>query len=139
MTDEFAPEDTKLKASGYETSDAAVKPVIVFLGALGILIVVAIALMAGLFTAFDSYFGRSGVTVSPLVDIEQIPTGPRLQSDPAEELAEVEAWEDQRLKQYKWIDKDTGTFQIPIERAIQLVAETGLPARKEGEVSLQAD
>jgi len=32
------------------------------------------------------------------------------------------------LERYAWVDKQNGIAQIPIERAIELVAEHGLPA-----------
>jgi len=31
------------------------------------------------------------------------------------------------LHHYRWIDKDQGAVQIPVERAMELVAKEGLP------------
>jgi hypothetical protein len=36
---------------------------------------------------------------------------------------------DQRLTTYGWVDRNAGKVHIPIERAIQLTAERGLPTR----------
>lgn len=55
---------------------------------------------------------------------------PQLQSDPARDLAELRAREDRILHSHGWIDRGAGTIRIPIERAIELTAERGLPARK---------
>ncbi len=33
------------------------------------------------------------------------------------------------LKSYGWIDRDKGVVRIPIDRAIEILAERGLPVR----------
>jgi hypothetical protein len=37
-----------------------------------------------------------------------------------------------RLTSYGWVDQAGGTVRIPIERAMDIIANDGLPARKEG-------
>lgn len=115
---------------GYETSDAEVKPVLGFLLGLAVLMIVVMGLMALLFNSLESHFNREQVASTPLLDTAQIPPGPRLQATPAKELTEVKEWETQMLESYEWIDQDTGVFRIPIERAIDIIAENGLPARE---------
>ena len=39
--------------------------------------------------------------------------------------------EDALLKNYGWIDQKTGIVRIPVDRAIELLAKRGLPARAE--------
>jgi hypothetical protein len=138
-----APEDSvkmqrdleKDPHSGYEASDAEVKPILIFLIGLAGLIVVALVGMAVLFNVLDARLGRTDREISPLIDTLQIPPGPLLQVDPAQELKDLLDWEERMLTGYGWVDEDTGVFRIPIERAIEIVAETGLPARalREGE------
>lgn len=60
------------------------------------------------------------------------PPAPRLQSSPRVDLLALRAQEDAALGSYGWLDKNQGTVRIPIERAMQLLAERGLPARPEG-------
>jgi hypothetical protein len=43
------------------------------------------------------------------------------------ELQQVRTRENVLLHQYAWIDKDKGIVRIPIERAIDLIAQRGLP------------
>lgn len=124
-----APEIERTAHGGHEKTDADVKPIIQFLVGLGALMVFVMFLMTGFYNLLDSHFGRSEQNVSPLVDVQQIPPGPKLQVNPAEELIEVRSWEEQRLSTYEWIDEDTGVFRIPIDRAMEVVAETGLPHR----------
>jgi hypothetical protein len=49
--------------------------------------------------------------------------GPRLQADPAAELAEMRAEEDLLLSTWGWADEANGLAQVPIERAMELLVE----------------
>jgi hypothetical protein len=114
---------------GHETTDADVKPILWFLVGLALMILVAMVGMTFLFNALQNHYQRAGVEMNPVIDVNQIPPNPRLQPDPAEELAEIRGWEDKTLHNYEWIDEETGAFRIPIERAMEIIVETGLPAR----------
>lgn len=56
---------------------------------------------------------------------------PRLQANPAAELAELRDDEETRLHSYGWVDRQAGVIHMPIERAMELTLERGLPARDE--------
>ena len=49
------------------------------------------------------------------------PPAPRLQADPATDLAAERAQQRQRLQSYRWVDRDAGIAQIPIGRAMALL------------------
>jgi hypothetical protein len=51
---------------------------------------------------------------------------PRLQVDSQSDLNQMQARDREVLNSYAWIDRDTGVVRIPIERAMDLVAERGL-------------
>lgn len=53
----------------------------------------------------------------------------RLQRDPAAELAQVQAEQRARLGSYGWIDPEKRILHIPVERAVELLLERGLPVR----------
>jgi hypothetical protein len=61
----------------------------------------------------------------------QIPPEPRLQQFPQQEIADFRASEERRLHGYGWVSKDAGVVHIPIEDAMRLTLERGLPARQE--------
>ena len=44
----------------------------------------------------------------------------------------MRAEEDQILGSYGWIDRERGIVRVPIDRAITLLAQKGLPTRAEG-------
>ena len=51
------------------------------------------------------------------------PPQPRLQTEPLGDLAQLRAAEDVALHGYGWVDRQAGIVRIPIERAIDLVAQ----------------
>jgi hypothetical protein len=54
---------------------------------------------------------------------------PKLEEDERGQLNDIRNKEDQTLSSYAYIDKNAGTVRIPIERAMDLIAQRGLPAR----------
>jgi hypothetical protein len=55
------------------------------------------------------------------------PPAPHLQVTPERELAAFRAQEDAILGSYAWVDKDRGVVRIPIDEALRIVAQRGLP------------
>ncbi|HWB61050.1 MAG TPA: hypothetical protein VG733_16335 [Chthoniobacteraceae bacterium] len=75
---------------------------------------------AGVFT------GENTTTPSVGGAREQYP-GPRQQVAPGKDLAAFRASEEQELNGYGWVDKKAGVVRIPVERAMDLLAQRGLP------------
>ena len=50
-------------------------------------------------------------------------------TDERNELTDVRLREEEELNSYGWVDQKAGIVHIPIERAMQLIAERGLPVR----------
>jgi hypothetical protein len=59
---------------------------------------------------------------------QMAPLPPLLQEHPNRDLATFRAEEDALLRSYGWVDKELGRVHIPIEEAMRLVAEQGLPS-----------
>jgi hypothetical protein len=58
---------------------------------------------------------------------QNFPT-PRVQADDGnQDVADLHAREDLLLSNYTWVDESKGTVRIPIERAMELIAQRGLP------------
>jgi hypothetical protein len=58
---------------------------------------------------------------------------PPLQAQPSRELRVMRVAEDEVLTTYGWVDRDKGIARIPIERALQILAERGLSPSAPGE------
>jgi hypothetical protein len=56
--------------------------------------------------------------------------GPKLLARPEGDLARVRAAEEERLQGYGWVDPAAGVGRIPIDRALEILAERGLPVRQ---------
>lgn len=54
---------------------------------------------------------------------------PRLQPDPVADMDKFRTQVEERLNSYGWVDQKAGIVHIPIERAIELTAQRGLPVR----------
>ena len=57
----------------------------------------------------------------------QMPPEPRLQQYPDSDISDFRASEERRLHGYGWVSKEAGVVHIPIEDAIRLTVERGLP------------
>ena len=99
---------------------------------LGMIFVAAIAVclvgLAFLFMYFERIYPDRTSEAAPRVAASDLPPGPRLQTIPALDLQTVRASEDRHLSRYAWVNQQQGAAQIPIERAMQLVVQRGLPA-----------
>ena len=47
--------------------------------------------------------------------------------DPQQDLEQLRRKQQELLNSYGWVDRDAGVVRIPIERAMDLVGEKGLP------------
>ncbi|HEV8517141.1 MAG TPA: hypothetical protein VGQ54_01110 [Burkholderiales bacterium] len=94
---------------------------LVALGVVGILITIALAMHA-LIRHFND--GQPQAENPPAwSQIRSAFPEPRLEPVPATEISTLNAEKRRLLNGYRWIDKEQGIIQIPIERAMQLLAE----------------
>ena len=119
-------------APGHEQSDAHPRPIAVFEAGLLVWIVISGVLMAGLFYYFTGREAELDVGGSPLADTRAVAPGPRLQTTPSGDLDELRARDEERLTTYGWVSEPQRVVRIPIEKAIEIVAERGLPSRDNG-------
>jgi hypothetical protein len=61
---------------------------------------------------------------------------PQLEIDERTQLDKVRLKEEETLATYGWVDQKAGVVRIPIERAMDLIAQRGLPTRTQ-EVTAQ--
>jgi hypothetical protein len=121
----------KAPGTKHETRDADIRSLVIFAAALAGTVLLVMLMMARVF----HYFGATqslGPPASPFAEARTLPPQPRLQVEPRVDLDHLRAHEDAMLHSYGWVDKNAGVVHIPIERAMDLVMERGLPLRKEG-------
>jgi len=114
---------------GYETRDANPASIVKFGVGLAILLIVVAIGMRWVF-GFYAHTQNLGPAASPFENARTLPPSPRLQVTPQADIHSY--WEKQQeiLNSYGWVDEHNGVVRIPIDRAMRLVIERGLPARE---------
>ena len=116
----------------HEESDVNIRAIFGFGAALLAVGVVVHVLILLLFNFFDARATPQAQAAYPLaVGQEDRRPEPRLQEHPREDLSALRDREDEALRSYGWVDRNAGVVRIPIEQAMRLTLERGLPARQE--------
>jgi hypothetical protein len=118
--------DSKKQTKNHEQRDVNV-PVVacsaLALAAIVVAIFISVHWLQKFFNAERTARATSLTTVTA-----SLPPEPRLQSDPASDLERFQKQQDAILNSYGWVDEKAGIARIPIERAMDLIAEHGLPS-----------
>jgi len=138
----------------FERRDVGVAGVVYFLVGLAFACVIVYFVISGLFGYLQKRSEAEQTPVSPLVtstvkDTRHLPPeyktdaesrdyekylqknfpSPQLEIDERTELNKDRLREEQTLNTYDWVDQKAGTVRIPIERAMDLIVQRGLPTR----------
>ena len=115
---------------GHETTDAEIGPLIRFAVFLAVTTAVCAAIGVGLYKYLDRREAAEKAGRYPLAAVTRpLPPPPRLQTYPSYDIKALRADEARVLERYGWVDKNAGIVRIPVERAIDVLAEKGLPYR----------
>jgi hypothetical protein len=155
--DPIEPQQPGVDSPGYEVTDVNVNGIVVFLASLGAFVGVFFVFCFGMGKVINTAIlksdgplnkwnqigapaqgKRQDLTSNAVMEQQQLnqmvqrfPT-PRLQIDDGDlDIAEMHSREDLLLDHYSWIDRSSGKVRIPIARAMQFVAEHGLPVAPE--------
>jgi hypothetical protein len=128
------------ESGAYETRDIKARPLAVFIAGLtvaAIVVYLVVYLIIRLFNAQaarqDSLLTPSGSGQPALTQGERLPPEPRIQVDAAGDLQRLRAGEDAVLTTYGWVDREAGVVRLPVDVAMRLVLQEGLPARGPGD------
>lgn len=153
MSNEIHPVNSK-ENGGYERRDIGVAGVLYFLAglALGVLLVYLIA--DGFYSYLEKRSDVQQTPVSPLVTnapadtrklssdykdyLKQNFPSPQLEVDERGQLDKIRIDEAETLSRYDWVDQKAGTVRIPIDRAMDLIVQRGLPVRSQSPAEASA-
>lgn len=99
---------------------------------LGASMLMSLGIVYGAFWYFERQAVATDVATQqfPLAaGVEKEPPMPRLQSQPFKDVYLLRRGQNERLDSYGWVDKESGVVHIPIDRAMELSLERGLPVR----------
>lgn len=119
-------------AVAHEESDVNVSAILRYgMGLVAIAIVIHVLLWL-LLGVFERQNARRQTQVFPMAagDQNRLPPAPRFQENPQQELQELRAKQRALLEGYGWVSKEAGIARIPIEDAMKIVIQRGLPARE---------
>ena len=113
---------------GHETTDASIRNLIIF--GVGLLLLVIVGLLVS-GAVFHYYVGHQGLgpPASPFENDRMLPPEPRLQVTAPKDLEQYKAAQEEILNNYGWADQNAGIVRIPIDRAMDILVQKGLPLR----------
>ncbi len=142
MTNQPKP-NRPINHGGFEQEDLSSKSALYFLAGLVLVGLVVYLVVFGMYRFLDSYATAHQPPMSPMVtpqadtravtpeNAETFPQ-PRLEENERTQLRSFIEDQDRKLATYDWVDKDRGTVRIPIDRAMELIVQRGLPVHPEG-------
>lgn len=123
----------------YERQDLSSKVVFYFLAGLAVIILFVHLFLTGVFHVVERYYQghqppqnplatatSSDTRVVPQSEITKFPE-PRLEQNEHLEIKDFRLAEEKTLNSYGWVDEQAGVARIPIERAMEIIAQRGLP------------
>jgi hypothetical protein len=135
----------------FEREDLGARPILIFLLALTIACVLVALVLKGMYRYLDAYENRHQPAQNLLApqtttdtrtvepgDLARFPQ-PRLETSETMEINNFRMQEEQTLNSYGWVDQQAGVVRIPIDRAMELVAQRGLPTRPQAGVAPPSD
>ena len=122
---------SQIPSPGYETRDTNARSVLWFAAILFLTVAATLISMRGLFAHYSAS-QPLGPAASPFDSERQLPPEPRLQVQPAVDLNQMRESQDEMLQSYGWVDKANGKVRVPIDRAMDLIIQRGLPVRPNG-------
>lgn len=103
--------------------------------------IASLVLMAGMFRYLEVRENAAQIPpASTTTPPNALPPEPNLMFNQNEHvnLEEIRAAEEKDIDNYGWVDKEHGVVRLPINRAMDLVAQRGIPARPNAVVPSKA-
>jgi len=122
------PEPESNPTVAHEETDADTRAITRFGIGLAFVLILCNVLIWWLFDRFAARESRLSPTVTAIVKQQapREPPEPRLQGNPQLDMRKMLDEEDEVLNHYGWVDPDRGIVRIPIQQALEIVAQKGL-------------
>jgi hypothetical protein len=153
MSTDAKPDSNPLEHGDYERKDLSAASVFYFLVGVAVLCFVSYLIVTGFYKFLDARARTEQPEVSPLAtkvptDTRKLPEGykdregyerylkdnfpaPQLEINERTELNKDRIAEEEKLNSYGYVDDSHTTVRIPIDRAMDLIAQSGLPVRSQ--------
>lgn len=138
--------------TGFEREDLSTRGVFAFMIGLAIVGVVIYFIIVGMYTFLDKYERSQMTTASPLVTskgaMSRVVTqdymdqrfkengAPMLETNERGQFRDFLMNQENQLNSYGWVDEKAGVAHIPIDRAMELTVQRGLPVHAQSSAEL---
>ncbi len=135
---EIPEEEIRHPGVAYDRTDLGAGSIFIFLAALAVGTGILLIVVWGFLRYATGYSLRPQPPAAATVTVpSELPGGdpaarfpaPRLQPDPVADLNKFRAAAEERLNTYGWVDPQASVVHIPISRAMDILAQRGLPTR----------
>ena len=119
----------------YEHTDIDVNVGYKFALWLTVAMVISVGIVYGAFWFFEGQERSASALAQkyPLaVGQQKAPPAPNLQTQPFKDVYDLRHTENEKLTSYGWVDKEGGIARIPVDRAMEVMLQRGLPTRTDG-------
>ncbi len=143
MSDEKLNQGHAGHGTEFEHEDLSTRGVFAFMIGLAVIGVVIYFIIIGMYTFLDKYERSQMATASPLVTskgaISRVVTqddmdkmfkdngAPMLETNERGQFKDFLLNQENQLNSYGWVDEKAGVAHIPIDQAMQLIVQRGLP------------
>lgn len=115
----------------HESTDASGRSVV-----WAAVVIIMILALSGFFVfSLFIYFGGNRYAIlsetQAMLEAERVPPPPHLHAQPGVGFQKLREEKEKLLYSYGWINKENGIIHIPIEQAMNLLVEKGLPTAME--------
>ncbi len=151
MSDEMMKHGHSGPEAEFEHEDLGTRGVFAFMIGLAVIGVVIYFIIVGMYSFLDNYERSQMLTASPLDTskgaISRVVTqadmdktfkdngAPMLETNERGQFRDFLMNQEGQLNSYGWVDQKTGVAHIPIERAMDLIVQRGLPVVPPGKPS----
>jgi len=155
MSDEMTNHGHSGHETEFEREDLGTRGVFAFMIGLAVIGVVIYFIIVGMYSFLDNYERSQMATASPLVTskgamsrvVTQADMDKTFKDNGAPMLEVIEGVDlrkdlikqEDQLNSYGWVDKDAGVAHIPIEHAMELIVQRGLPVYPQGTADAKTD
>jgi hypothetical protein len=148
MSDEIKNNGHGHHETEFEREDLSTRGVFLFMAGLAVSGIVIYFIIVGMYSFLDKYERSQMATASPLVttkgSMSRVVTqedmdkkfkdngAPMLETNERGQLRDFLMNQENQLNSYGWVDEKAGVAHIPIDRAMDLVVQRGLPVFSQG-------
>jgi len=154
MSDEMMNQGHPGHEVEFEHEDLSTRGVFAFMVGLAVTGVIIYFIIVGMYSFLDNYERSQMTSASPLVttkgamsrvvtqaDMDKVfkdNGAPMLETDERGQFKDFLIRQEDQLNSYGWVDQKDGVAHIPIERAMELIVQRGLPVVPQGSAEANA-